>query len=149
MGSFPLEVIGNDFNGDGYIDLAVACAHSDILSILFNRGDSTFSHSAYPVGTYPVSLAGGDLDNDGDVDLVVANKEANNILILLNDGYGIFSSDTAYTTGIEPFSIYASDLSGDGFIDLAVANIGVSTAYPGSLQIYLNQGDGTFSLSSS
>src|SRR5713101_2109196 len=70
----PRAVITADFNGDGRLDLAVANAGSNDVSILLGNGDGTFQAAQnYASGGTPVSLAVGDFNSDGKLDLVTAN----------------------------------------------------------------------------
>ena len=74
MGSNPISVTAGDFNGDGYLDLAVANYNSNTVSILLNNGSGVFTQSSTPgVGSNPYSVTAGDFNGDGYLDLAVAN----------------------------------------------------------------------------
>jgi len=68
-------VAAADYDGDGYVDLYVACYGRNAL--LHNRGDGTFEEVTEEAGVggdaWSVAPAFGDLDGDGDLDLYVAN----------------------------------------------------------------------------
>ena len=82
-----------DFNGDGKLDLAVANADSNNVSILLGTGTGSFGAATnFGVGTGPRSVAVGDFTGDGTLDLAVANLGSNNVSILLN-GCGDSDSD--------------------------------------------------------
>src|SRR5258708_4597907 len=94
------------FNGDGKLDLAVANASSNNVSIFLGNGDGTFQTVVnYPVGSAPVSVAVGDFNGDGNLDLAVANFSSNNVSILLGNGNGTFQAATNYAAGASPISV--------------------------------------------
>ena len=80
----PSSLALADFNGDGFLDVAVVRAISNnVTSILLGRGDGTFATPVLlknsNVPSYaPICVATGDFDGDGRPDLAVAGK------ILLN-----------------------------------------------------------------
>lgn len=83
VGNSPFAIAPADFNGDGFLDLAVANFYiDDTVSILLGGGDSTFTEEASSplgVGNEPISLAVADLNGDGRPDLAVANSEDDNV----------------------------------------------------------------------
>jgi hypothetical protein len=63
-----------DFNGDGFLDLAVANSGDHTVSVLLGKGDGTFQPAiAYPAGNFPTWLVVADFNRDGIPDLAVAN----------------------------------------------------------------------------
>jgi hypothetical protein len=90
VGNRPQSVAAADLDGDLDVDLAVANALSDDVSILLDEGDGTFAAQvAYVVSEGPAFVATGDLDSDGHLDLVLANRF--DISILLGNGDGTFA----------------------------------------------------------
>ena len=75
-----------DWNGDGKLDLAVANADNNNVSILLGNGDGTFQAKVdYGAGAQPYSVTAGDWNGDGKPDLAVTNFSAENaVSILLN-----------------------------------------------------------------
>jgi hypothetical protein len=75
-----------DFNGDGFLDLAIIFAGG--VRVLLGNGDGTFQTTplSYIAGSGPSSLAVGDFNGDNWPDLAVANASSNDVSILLNDG---------------------------------------------------------------
>jgi len=78
----PRPAVVADFNGDGWIDLAITgnTDHNDTpstLSVLPNRGDGTFaSQTIYTIATNRAyAIAAGDFDADGKPDLVATNGD--------------------------------------------------------------------------
>ncbi len=156
LGNNPFSVAVGDFNGDGKLDLAVANGDDATtlpvipgrVSILLGHGDGTFGAATnFAVGAVPSSVAVGDFNGDGKLDLAVANFGSSNVSILLGDGTGSFGAATNVTVGTGARFVAVGDFNGDGKLDLAVANSGdnsVSPVIPGSLSIFLGNGDGTF-----
>jgi len=143
-GRYPGALAAGDFNGDGFVDLAIANANSNQPSsqvkILLGNGNGTFQKPAgYKVGYNPSSVAAGDFNGDGKVDLVIANHP-DRLSVLLGNGDGTFQHQTRYYVGQNPWRVAVGDLNGDGELDLAVA--GESEA--GTQIVRLGNGDGTF-----
>jgi hypothetical protein len=110
-------------NVDGRVDLVVANADYNTLTVLTNDGSGNFSsNAAYAVGSYPDSVAAADVNGDGYVDLICANQWDGTLTVLTNNGSGGFGSNATYTVGYNPFSVVAADLNGDGKVDIACAN---------------------------
>jgi len=154
-GNTPYAVASADFNGDGSLDVAVVNLSDSLVSIYFGQPDGTLSKRAdYRVGTSPDAITVGDFNGDGKPDLAVANENCANtcglgsISVLLNCGDGTFQPAVAYGTNTDPVSIVAADFNGDGRSDLAVANaISPVSPGPGTVTVFFNKGDGTFSRS--
>src|SRR5262245_24906490 len=74
-GTNPSSVAIADLNGDGQLDLAVANAGSNTVSVFLNDGSGNLSLAAtpYATGTNPTSVAIGDVNGDGLADLVTGN----------------------------------------------------------------------------
>ena len=132
-GNGPSSVAVADFNGDGFLDLAVANRSDNTVSILLGNGDGTFkSQVTYPTGITPVSVAVGDFNNDGNLDLAIADAcgtdltcaSGGTVSILLGNRDGTFQGQTTFDTGVGPSFVAVGDFNGDGNLDLAVANAG-------------------------
>jgi hypothetical protein len=134
VGSSPQSVVVGDFDGRHYanglpiLDLAVANAGTNDVSVLIGNGDGTFKPAvSYAVGVDPTSVVVGDLNNDGHPDLVVANAGSNNVSVLLGKGDGTFQPAVNYAVGADPTSVAVGDFNGDGKPDLVAANTGNGT----------------------
>jgi uncharacterized protein YjdB len=139
-GKSPFAAAAGDFNGDGKLDLAVANAGDNTVSVLLGNGDGTFQSAvSYAAGTYPYSVAVGDFNGDGVPDLVVANNGGNNVSVLLGNGDGTFQAAVNYAAGGGPYSVVVGDFNNDGWMDLAVAN-----QLSNNVSILMGNGDGTF-----
>ena len=152
VGNFPEAVKIGDFNGDGFLDLVVANAKDNTLSILLGNGDGTFTAatgSPIAVGAFPFFLAVADFDGNGTLDVASANDADDTISVLLGNGDGTFtpaSGSPVPSGNYNPGAIVAADFNGDGKPDLAVANFtAADPAVPaGNVVILLGNGDGTF-----
>jgi hypothetical protein len=144
-GSGPDSAAVGDFNGDGKLDLAVANASSNNISIFLGNGDGSFQAAVnYAVGSFPSSVVVGDFNGDGKLDLATANSADNNVSVLLGNGDGTFQ--TALTTpfvGTNPGSLAVGDVNNDGKLDLVVGSSGATPGVNG-VNILLGNGDGSF-----
>ncbi len=142
-GEDAVSVTTGDFNGDGHVDLAVACNtlgiihKAGVLNVLPGRGDGTFrttrSSTNGPHSAFFVTAA--DLNHDSKLDLVFGGSDA--ISIRLGVGDGSFQEAISYPA-YRVTEIAVADFNGDGIPDLAAS----SDSGPG--QILLGNGDGTF-----
>jgi hypothetical protein len=141
--------ITGDFNGDGKTDFAFVGAYVDVY---LSNGDGTFTFAAQNTndGNYgfpptanwtPIS---GDFNGDGKSDIAFIG--ATSLHVLLGNGDGTFTPvvTTPLTTnyGSPPsahWTLISGDFNGDGRADFAMLS-------GTSLQVYLSNGDGTFSL---
>lgn len=129
----PRDIVVEDFNNDGALDVAVASAVTGAGVYVF-RGLTDASGN--PLGTVsgPTflqigtswGLAAADLDQDGHTDLVVG-AHGQGVITLFGqppslDGSIVFQIGGAYATGGAAKGIALADLNGDGALDVAVAN---------------------------
>jgi hypothetical protein len=100
---------------------------------------------AFSVAASPAAVAAGDFNGDGKLDVATANADGS-VSVLLNKGNGTFNAAVNYTAGLEPTSIAVGDFNGDGKLDLVVANCTCQRRNPppGSVSVFLGNGDGTF-----
>ncbi|MCK8491558.1 VCBS repeat-containing protein [Spirosoma sp. RP8] len=92
-------------------------------------------------------VSAGDINNDGLTDLYFVSNQGKNKLYL-NKGNFKFEDITA-KAGVEGFSDWQTgstmaDVNGDGFLDIYVCAVGNFRGLEGSNELYINNGDGTF-----
>jgi hypothetical protein len=147
-GSAPWNSPGSaavgDFNGDGKLDAIISDGSQD-LRLMLGNGAGTFTQQNIGVpGASAGMIKAADLNGDGKLDAVFVSPQGNLAPTVLlntgNDANGVPQfTVTTYTpvySGLR--SVTVGDLNGDGKPDFIVGN-----AY-GSLQAYLNNGNGTF-----
>jgi hypothetical protein len=129
-------VVAADLDGDGVLDLALANADFDTVSVLHGNGDGSFApRRSWRVGGKPCRLLAVDWDADGKLDLVSVGGDSGELWILHND-HGSFAArgrPTKLGVGVTDFAV--ADLNGDKQLD--VVAIGRSR-----LVILLRDGDG-------
>jgi len=153
-GSYPIDLVVGDFNGDGKLDFAAPCYFSNSVSVFFGGGGGTFSAGAsYPAFNYPHAAAVGDFNGDGNLDLAIANATNDStsvngaVTVLLGNGNGSFQAPTSYAVGsgqTDAFSVAVGDFNGDGRQDLAVGCQPISGGTNKYIAIFLGNGNGTF-----
>ena len=168
VGNNPRSVIVADFNGDGFLDLAVANQGDNSISLFRGNGDGTFAEfpgSPFKLTntttiseTSPVAMVSANFRNSSNtinsnplVDLAVANQGSNNVTILLSSvdqNLNVTLTEapsSPISVGTNPVAMATGDLNADGVPDLAVLNQGTA-AVSGTISVLLGSSnlDGTF-----
>jgi hypothetical protein len=161
-GYYGMDVVGSDFDGDGWIDIFVA--NDSTPNFLYhNNGNGTFSEIGFESGTALdkngneqgcMGVTLGDYDHDGLLDLFITNFDDEHNVLYRNAGRGSFV-DVSYESGVAMSSLpYVGwgtkffDYDNDGWLDLFIAN---GHAYPQRDRyrqrklLHRNNRDGTFS----
>jgi hypothetical protein len=134
-----------DFNGDGYLDVAVSNDDPDKKLVYFNDGKGNFTMgSEFGVpewSTRNISIV--DINRDGLPDIILANRgdlEKTSNDICLNNGTGQFSADCISFASYPATTIFPADFSKDGFIDLVVPHRDSGQSY-----VYIGSSDNAYS----
>jgi FG-GAP-like repeat len=140
-------IAADDFNEDGYPDVAYMSIGSNTIGVALNAGagtpgsfPSTGFHSAPPLtdaaaDTFSsAALASGHFTSSGHADLVVAGYfyspttgEAalpGNVALFTGNGDGTFGTPVVFnsSTGTTPTAVATADLRGNGMTDVVLAN---------------------------
>jgi len=150
--SGPSAISADDFDGDGWMDVAVAhdryIEFGNTAAVLLNNqagGFNLWQLVLLESGTNEIDS--GDLDGDGDPDLVVAH-ETNVFTVLLNDGSGGMFEDGVYP-GVDGFfatltDIRLEDVDLDGDLDLFYSHDGTGGFGTGATALWRNDGFASF-----
>ncbi|MDR3712638.1 MAG: VCBS repeat-containing protein [Puia sp.] len=134
-----------DFNGDGFLDIAISNDAPDRKLVYFNDGKGNFTvGSEFGLPEWPTrNLSVADINGDGLPDLILANRgdsgKTSNY-ICLNGGKGQFSANCIAFAPYPATTIYPVDINEDGFIDLVVPHRDGGQSY-----VYLGGSDMAYS----
>jgi len=122
LGSQPSSNEGGDFDGDGWIDLAIGNIATSSISVLLGNGAGGYLPVAtYPDGATPRGVAVLDANGDGHVDIVTANRNSGNLALFVNAGNGTFLPTSYFSAGGGgETAVAAADANEDGIADLFV-----------------------------
>jgi FG-GAP-like repeat len=127
-----------DFNGDGFIDIAISNDAPDKKLIYINDGKGNFTiGSEFGLPGWPTrNLSIADINNDGLPDLILANRgnSSTSNYICLNQGKGQFNNSCIAFARYPATTITPADFNKDRLVDLVVPhrNGGQSYIYTGS-----------------
>ena len=164
------EVLFEDFNGDGVLDIYIADHGYDLDPfpgaknvLLLSSADGTFVEGNLPeVLDFSHSAAAGDIDGDGDLDLFVGNGfggtpqigDLTDPYILINDGIGNFSRvdnllpvEVGSRSSLNSVYVTTShffDVDNDGDVDLLIGPQDNNPSEVTTATIYINPGNGDF-----
>ena len=128
-----------DYDNDGDFDVAVTLGNS--AGIMLNTGKGGFAIAQTLTLTSSTSdIDSGDLDGDGDIDIIVAHH-ANRWTVLENiDGFFI---EQSAITGVAQ-TVHIVDIDNDTDNDVIFASAGDGNFGDGGVDLWLNDGSGSF-----
>ncbi len=86
-GSGPCEITAQDYNGDGFVDLASSAYSPKNVYIYAGAGNGTFlAPVTFSVNNGPIQLISSDFNADSKPDIAIANYNSDNVSVLIN-GY--------------------------------------------------------------
>ncbi|MBC7381913.1 MAG: VCBS repeat-containing protein [Bacteroidia bacterium] len=138
----PNNVVITDIDGDGRLDVAVACYIQSTISILRNNtlsnGEITFLNRVNLTGIqHPGWITFGDINGDNKFDLITSSFEGNTVSVFPNsssEGTIAFSTRIDLTCGNYPYGVSVGDIDGDGRTDIAV-----TSTWDNGFSILMNQ----------
>lgn len=142
-GATEYALVTADMNEDGRLDLVIGTRQSSNPQIIIQtgNGDGTFSFaSAQSVGGRPWMINAADVNGDGHDDVATANSDNSTGSILLGDGTGHLAAPMVASTDLFTLATDLGDLDGDGDLDW------MTSSYAGDWQLFLNDGQGNFTL---
>ncbi len=136
------DLLAQDLDGDGNVDVLVACSGQNRLFRGIGWGRFEDISSRLPQGIFDTKmLLPGDIDGDGDLDLLhIATRSETRFFV--NDGLGHWTDPLAsggVVFGNHKHGVLV-DVDSDSDLDLVLT--GQQSKTPGSL--YLNDGSGSF-----
>lgn len=136
-----------DFDHDGWWDVAARVWNSDDIHLHLGNGNSLFANAPliFPIGTSPAGIASGDFDNDGIVDLLAYSTEPAGFTILFGGESAPFSLKIAVDIAYVPHRAVVSDIDDDGDLDVlfSLSTATQSTGYENTTDLALFRGDGS------
>jgi|GEM_PF-2009402 len=106
----------NDYNSDGFLDVAVASATGFL--VFLNDSGNSFTHFSNAGSSISFGLENEDLDQDGDID-IVSYDTLQGLLLYKNDGSGNFTYHSTIIDSTDDFSTFGLvDLNCDEIPDI-------------------------------
>ncbi|MBK6836396.1 MAG: T9SS type A sorting domain-containing protein [Bacteroidetes bacterium] len=137
-GSQPYQIVTDDFNKDGNLDLAYPNMGDNNISVSFGDGNGVFATPTnYATSTYTQAIGSGNFNADVFPDIVYTTD--GNVYVMLNNGSGGFGAPTMYISNSGPMDLASGDFNGDGFTDIVSANQAT-----GNIALFLGNGAGVF-----
>ncbi len=90
---WPNDIVIDDFDGDGDLDLATANLMAGSVSVMRNKGRGSFDSFSFSAGVMPESVVSVDLDGNGKPDLAIADGNGG-VTVLLNRSMRARSRDS-------------------------------------------------------
>ncbi|MBF0237084.1 MAG: VCBS repeat-containing protein [SAR324 cluster bacterium] len=147
-GVLPIRVIGDDWNGDSSLDLAVLSQDQKLLEIWKNPGNGRDFEKVVTMtlSGIPQDMKSGDWDGDGKSDLAITTQAAETLTLLYGNGDFSFRK-LEIGAGNGPEQIVIADLNKDNFPDFIIGNSFIFTTVSlsrrtGDIALILSQHQG-------
>ena len=141
-GRGPICLAAEDYNKDGYKDIAVLNYEDQTIQIFLNTKLGSFkkTNKTLKPGKIPINMISSDFNNDGSPDIAVTMRFYQ-VVILLGKGNGFFYAPVTFNVKGQPTGIVVGDYNKDDNIDIAVGLAGSGNT---GVQILWGKGDGKF-----
>ena len=141
-GRGPICLAAEDYNKDGYKDIAVLNYEDQTIQIFLNTKLGSFkkTNQTLKPGKIPINMISGDFNNDGSPDIAVTMRFYQ-VVILLGKGNGFFNEPVTFNVKGQPTGIVVGDYNKDDNMDIAVGLAGSGNT---GVQILWGKGDGKF-----
>jgi hypothetical protein len=128
VGGGPFDMAVGDLNRDGLIDIAVANADANDVTLLFNDATHQFSRVTHiPIGENPRGIAIADFNRDGKPDIIATKFVGTTAQILYGAGDGTYPTGVLVTVPEGSQGVATGDFNADGWTDwVAVSYAGVA-----------------------
>lgn len=138
------NVILEDFNNDGVLDIMTASDADARVNVYIGNGNGTFRarvSMVIPEAITDARAYSGDFNGDGNQDIVSFDSytSVGSIYIYMGNGNGTFTAATAYAGWGQPGRFEIADLNGDGYDDLIATDNGA-----GVFRVSFANSNGTF-----
>lgn len=143
--SLPGPIAGGDFNGDTLADVALASTGDTTIYYWVAATRAVFlERKSFTVTGEPVFMQAVDIDGDNKKELIIATSDqTSGELVLGKLVNGQFERTQIAPIGPNPLKMSFADFDCDGLGDIVLYHDGGER----ELNVYLNQGDGSFAQS--
>jgi len=143
----PSAFAFGDLDGDGILDIGFSSY--DAGGAGYVGYVSSVDGSTVTIGNVPYAndIVAADFNGDHLIDLAVSDGDNGRVAIILQTAPGVFAAPVfSATTTQFAISLAVGDFNGDGKLDLLQDNLGTSASgsFPGTVDLMLGNGDGTF-----
>ncbi len=138
VGGTPSSLDLADLDRNGYLDVAVANYDAGSVTVLFSDARGRFvSRAEVAVGPEPIALSADDFNGDGRPDLAVLTESS--MAIIQADDTQSLEVTHAFNVEQRANVLVTGDVDQDGDID-----VGVADTFKGELNVFHNNGQGSF-----
>ena len=124
----PAHMVGGDFNGDTFLDLAIYDNLGVILIALNDGiGSATFATgSFFAVPSNATRIATGSFNAGGTFDIAVLDAVGESVRVYFNSGAAVFAAGPVITGQEDALDLAVADMNLDGAADIVVSRGGTN-----------------------